>query len=256
LLLRKMTGPDPIPPVANPCCNRILFGVVLASVKAMRRRDFIKVIAGSATVWPLAAHAQLSETPVIGFLSGGTTAGYAPYAAAVRRGLKEADYVEGQNVAIEYRWAQGQNDRLPTLAADLVGRPVAVIVAGGVQAALAAKAATTKIPIVFEGGPDPVEVGLVSSLNRPGGNITGVSNFSAVLVAKQFELLHETVPNSAKIGVLVKSSRPAMAVIPFPVALASRRRARLRVPSFAKLFRFSWFDDRLQGLRTSSYGID
>jgi putative ABC transport system substrate-binding protein len=175
----------------------------------VKRREFIRLLGGAAA-WPLAARAQ-QTMPVIGFLGGGTPAGYAPYAAAVRQGLKEAGYVEGQNLAIEYRWAEGQNDRLPALAADLVSRPVAVIAAAGASAAAAAKAATSTIPIVFEGGVDPVEFGLVTSLNRPAGNVTGVSNFSVVLVAKELELLHEMVPNSAVIGVLVNPTSPSLA---------------------------------------------
>jgi len=177
----------------------------------MRRRNFIKGIASSTIAWPFAARAQQLAIPVIGFLTGGTSAGYAPYAAAFRQGLKEAGYIEGQNVAIEYRWAEGQNDRLPALAGDLVGRSAAVIAAGGVLAALAAKAATTTIPTVFEAGLDPVELGLVTSLNGPGGNITGASNFVAALVGKQIELLHETVPNSVVISVLVNPTSPNLA---------------------------------------------
>jgi putative ABC transport system substrate-binding protein len=196
----------------------------------MQRREFITLLGGAAAAWPLAARAQQPGMPVIGVLYAVSAVEWADRMAAVRQGLKESGFVEGRNVAIEYRWADGHLDRLPAMAADLVRRKVAVILVGGSAVAIrAAMAATQSIPIVFTSGTDPVTAGLVASLNKPGGNVTGVAMLDSELGSKRLELLHELIPTAMKIALLVNPHNPDTSKVDIESGQAAARRLGLEI---------------------------
>ena len=197
-------------------------------MRAVQRRDFFKVIAGSVAGWPLVAHAQ-QTMPVVGFLHAAAPKAYARELAGFLKGLSETGYVEGSNFKIEYRWANGQSDRLPAMAADLVHREVAVIAATSSPAAVAAKAATTKIPIVFETGSDPIRLGLVASLSRPGGNVTGVTSLAIEVAQKRLELLHQLFPTANVMSLLVNPAEPTIANATATEVLVAARALGLEV---------------------------
>jgi len=195
----------------------------------MRRREFITLLGSAAAVWPIVAHAQQPAKPVVGFLSIRGQGDEPHLLTAFHQGLKEVGYVDGQNVTMEYRWAEGQSARLPAMAADLVHREVTVITATPTLAALAARTATTTIPIVFETGADPVKIGLVASLNRPGGNVTGVTQLNNEIAPKRLELLHELIPTATVIALLVNPADPIIAEANSSAVLSAAHRLGLEL---------------------------
>jgi putative tryptophan/tyrosine transport system substrate-binding protein len=211
-LLRCSLTRNPISSVANPCCNRVLVGVVPAVVKAMRRRDFIEVIAGSIAALPLAARAQAGKMPIIGLMGSGTQAAQSQWTSAFLDRLRELGWTEGRNIAIEYRWAEGRNERFAEIADEFVRLKVDVIVTHNTPGPLAAKTATSVIPIVFATAGDPVGTGIVASLARPGGNVTGLSGQAPDIAERRLEFLREVVPGLRRLGYLSDVDNPLTAL--------------------------------------------
>jgi putative ABC transport system substrate-binding protein len=212
----------------------------------VRRRDFIRGTAGSAIAWPLAARAQRPALPVVGFIRDGSGDANARYAAAFRKGLNETGYVEGQNVTVEYHWLEGQYDRLPALMADLVRRQVAVIATPGTAPTLAATAATATLPIVFSVGEDPVQLGVVASFARPGGNATGINFFANEVVAKRLRLLHELVPKVVRVAVFVNPGNTSVAAI----TIRDAEKAALTIGLETQIFNVTTIDEINAAFRT------
>jgi putative ABC transport system substrate-binding protein len=227
---------------------------VVASGAAMRRREFIKVIAGSAAAWPFAARAQQPTMPVVGFLNAASAEGYTKFVGEFRRGLNSMGFVEGQNVVVEYRWAEGHYDRLPDLAADLIRRLVAVIAATSTPAALAAKKATATIPVVFTTGGDPVEIGLVTNIARPGGNVTGATQITMELGQKRLELLHQLIPKATVLAIAVNPNNRAVAEVQIRDAQDGMRALGLKL-EIVQARNEEEFDKAIAGLPQRAGGL-
>ena len=227
---------------------------MVASGAAMRRREFIKVIAGSAAAWPFAARAQQPTMPVVGFLNAASAEGYTKFVGEFRRGLNSMGFVEGQNVVVEYRWAEGHYDRLPDLAADLIRRQVAVIAATSTPAALAAKKATATIPVVFTTGGDPVEIGLVTNIARPGGNVTGATQITMELGQKRLELLHQLIPKATVLAIAVNPNNRAVAEVQIRDAQDGMRALGLKL-EIVQARNEEEFDKAIAGLPQRAGGL-
>ena len=227
---------------------------MVASGAAMRRREFIKVIAGSAAAWPFAARAQQPAMPVVGFLNAASAEGYTKFVGEFRRGLNSMGFVEGRNVVVEYRWAEGHYDRLPDLAADLIRRQVAVIAATSTPAALAAKKATATIPVVFTTGGDPVEMGLVTNIARPGGNVTGATQITMEVGQKRLELLHQLIPKATVLAIAVNPSNPAVAEVQIRDAQDGMRALGLKL-EIVQARNEEEFDKAIAGLPQRAGGL-